>query len=600
MSNEYKTNWNLKLLYSSENDPNIKSDRELTERISYKFINKWKNRDDYLKDPKILKIALNEYNNWLSKCGTYDHEGYYYFLKSELNETDPKIKAKLNKIQDLSIKILNDIQFFTLRISKIDKKQQKVFLEDENLSEYKHFLDSLFKNASYLLSESEEKILTLKSSSSYSNWVKMLSSFLSKETAEVIDKNGAKFIKNYSEISSLLSDTNKSIRDSANSAFNKILLRHIDVAENEINSILHDKKINDELRGFTRPDQSRHLNDDIETEIVDSLVSTTSLKFDIPERFYKLKAQLLGQTKLKYHERNVPIGEIETEYSFEDSVKLLKRVFQNLDNEFADIFDKFLKNGQIDVFPKENKSSGAFCAHNGINQPTFILLNHSNKLNDVLTIAHEVGHGINNELIRKKQKAIFFGTPTSTAEVSSTFMEDFVLDEILKQSDDEVRLNIIMTKLNDDVSTIFRQIACYKFELELHSKFREAGYLSKTDIGQIFKSNMKSYMGDFIEQSEGSETFWVAWSHIRNFFYVYSYASGLLISKYLQNSVKANHDYILQVKDFMSAGESESPKTIFNNLGLDISEKSFWNKGLNEIEMLLNEAEKLSQKLGKI
>jgi oligoendopeptidase F len=221
-------------------------------------------------------------------------------------------------------------------------------------------------------------------------------------------------------------------------------------------------------------------------------------------------------------------------------------------------------------------------------------------MHDVLTIAHELGHGINNELIGEKQHALDFGTPTSTAEVASTFMEDFVLEEILHKADDELRLAIMMQKLNDDVSSIFRQVACYRFEQELHAEFRKKGYLSKEQVGQLFQKHMAAYMGDAVEQSAGSENWWVYWSHIRYFFYVYSYAGGLLISKALQNGVKNNPAFIHQVKEFLSAGLSDSPKNIFAKLGIDITDRQFWDRGLDEVENLLRETTALAQSMGKI
>ena len=304
--------------------------------------------------------------------------------------------------------------------------------------------------------------------------------------------------------------------------------------------------------------------------------------------------------RLKYHERNVEYGNIDRKYTYPDSIKLIRKVLKNLDTQFYEIFDRFLINGQFDVFPRKGKVSGAFCAHQLVSQPTYILLNHTDRLNDVLTLAHELGHGINNELIREKQNALNFGTPTSTAEVASTFMEDFVLQEILKRADDELRLSIMMMKLNDDVSTIFRQVACYRFEKELHHDFRQKGYLSKEEIGRLFQKHMSAYMGDAVEQSHGSENWWVYWSHIRSFFYVYSYASGLLISKSLQKSVKEDPGFIAKVKEFLSAGLSASPKNIFSNLGIDITDNTFWNKGIGEVSLLLDNTLALAQKLGKI
>jgi oligoendopeptidase F len=218
----------------------------------------------------------------------------------------------------------------------------------------------------------------------------------------------------------------------------------------------------------------------------------------------------------------------------------------------------------------------------------------------VLTLAHELGHAINNELIKERQHSLYFGTPISTAEVASTFMEDFVLQEIMKSADDDMRLSIMMMRMNDEVSTIFRQVACYQFERELHAQFRQKGYLSKNDIGLLFRQHMRSYMGKSVEQSPGAENWWVYWGHIRSFFYVYSYASGLLISKSLQNSVKQDPSFMGKVKEFLAAGLSDSPRNIFRGLGIDITKRQFWSKGLAEVETLLNETTRLARKLNKI
>jgi oligoendopeptidase F len=157
-----------------------------------------------------------------------------------------------------------------------------------------------------------------------------------------------------------------------------------------------------------------------------------------------------------------------------------------------------------------------------------------------------------------------------------------------------------MMRLNDYVSAIFRQIACFKFEQELHHTFRQIGYLSYLEIGTIFQKHMKDYMGEAVIQSKGAENWWVYWGHIRTFFYVYSYASGLLIAKHIQNQIRKDHSFVEQLKYFMSAGRSESPKQIFKNMGMDIEDPNFWKTGLLEIKTLLNETEKLAKKLNKI
>ena len=598
--NKIKTNWNLSLIIKNPSENEIKKLRHNVEKESYKFINKWKNRSDYLEDPKILKGALDEYNIWIGNWGNNDTQWYYFSLLSSLDQNNSKIKASLNNARDLGLKIQNNIQFFELKIAKVDKKLQKIFLNSQELKSYKHFLEKLFQESKYLLTDSEEKIMNLKSVPAHSNWVQMLQGFLSKEERVVLTEDGKNEKKNFSDLYGHLESQNKKVRGSAGKALNNIFKTHIDIAENEINSVLHNKKTNDELRGYSRPDQARHLGDDIDSDVVDTVTKTISDRFDISKKYYLLKTKLLKVKKLEYYERNVEYGNITKKYSYNDGINFISEVFSGLDREFADIFDDFINQGRVDVYPKMGKKSGAFCSYNLITQPVYILLNWVNKLDDVRTFAHEMGHGINDEMMRKNQNALNFGTPTSTAEVASTFMEDFVIQELLKNANEELKLALMMSKLNQDVSSIFRQVAFYNFEAELHKNFREKGYLSKEEVGKMYKDHMNSYLGPSIKMSPGSENWWIAVHHFRYFFYVYSYASGLLISKSLQAEVKKDPRFILKVKKFLSAGLSDSPKNIFAKLGINISDKKFWEKGILEVENLLNETEKLAKKLRKI
>ncbi len=592
--------WDLTPLFHGDDDPRIEDQKKVIQKKSYQFINRWKNRKDYLRDPKVLRQALDEYERWMRDCGTDGNPGYYYWLRSQVDMNNTALKAKYNKIEEFSKQIGNDMQFFHLRIAKVSRPMQKKFLSSAGLRTYRHYLERIFSESSYLLSEEEEKILNLKSTPSYANWVRMTADFLAREERTVLLEDGSSALKPLPDVLSLTASRIPKVRNTAVRALNDILKKHVDVAEIELNSVLANKKIDDELRGVPRPDLLRHISDDIESDTVDLIVRAVSEHFHVSRRFYALKAALMGVKRLKYHERNVEYGTVDKRYPFDTSVKLIEKVFASLDKQFSAIFSGYIRNGQFDVYPRKGKGSGAFCVHHLISQPTYILLNHTGRLHDVLTLAHELGHGINNELIREKQHSLNFGTPTSTAEVASTFMEDFVLKEILREADDELRLSIMMMKLNDDVSTIFRQVACYMFEKELHDAFRGKGYLSKEEIGGLFQKHMAAYMGDAVEQSAGSENWWVYWSHIRSFFYVYSYAGGLLISKSLQNSVQEDPSFIVKVKKFLSSGLSESPRDIFLKLGINMADQGFWERGLGEVEALLQETRELALQMKKI
>ena len=603
--------WNLSLLFNSDNAAEIEIKKIKSEQENRKFINKWnpklennKYRDDYLQNPQILKEAIDEFEELTHYYGTDGGEGYYFWLRSALEENNSALKAKFNKAVEFEQTIENEMQFFTIRISRIDKSLHEIFLNSVDLTVYKHFLEKLFSQAKYLLSEPEEKILNLKSKTSHYNWVKMTSGLITKEERkiEIFNKEKNKYIKvnkSFSEIMSEMDNLDKKSRDSAAGALNDILNKWIDVGENEINAVFEDKKINDNLRGVNRPDELRHLSDDIDSSSVDTLVKIVKEYEYVGKKFYELKSKLLGLPKLAYHERNLSYGQIDRYYSFDEAKKLITRAFVNLDEDFNKIFQSYIVDGRVDVYPLSGKMSGAFMMSGLKSQPNYILLNYTGRLQDVLTLAHEMGHGIHYEFA-KKQNAINYGTTLSTTEVASTFMEDFVLQEIMKDADEELKLSLLMMRLNDEISTIIRQIAIYTFELDLHKDFKKKGYLSKKEIGEIFQKNMSAYMGDFVEQSKGSENWWLYISHIRNFFYVYSYASGLLISKSLQNNVKRDPKFVEKVKEFFSAGTSASPKDIFMKLGIDISQKDFWIKGLNELKNTLDEVETLAKKLGKI
>lgn len=581
------TKWNLSKLFKDEPAYIEEYEAEVT-KATEQFVAKWSSTD-YVSDAKVLKEALDEYCTLLSEHDYFGREMQYLGLLEDLDQENTTIKARINKLHTKSVALYNTTEFFKHRISTVASEKQKNLLESPVLSEYKHFLEICFGFGKHWLSEAEEKIMNIKSKTSSRNWVQMVSDFIAKQKGEVTDSKGNTSTKSFAEIMSSVNSTDKVERDSAAKLVHKINADYADMAAYELNSILENKFNDDTLRGYTRPDQARHMSDDIESSVVDTLVQTVSANFDISQEYYKLKAKYLGVDKLEYHERNVPIGDVERKYSIEDGVKLVGDSLGALDPEFEAIFNGFIEEELVDFLPKSGKRNGAYCSALNNKDPIYILMNYTEKLNDILTLAHEVGHGIHFTLSRE-QNELNYGASLATAEVASTFMEDFVLERVEQDLGENEAKMLIMARLNDDISTIFRQVACYNFETELHATFREKGFLSAKEIGEIFTKHMKSYMGDAVKYEGGAENWWVYWSHIRSFFYVYSYSSGLLISKALQAIVRANPADISKVKQFMKAGRSQSPLNIFKDVGFDISQKEFWLKGLQEVRDTMQKA----------
>ena len=411
----------------------------------------------------------------------------------------------------------------------------------------------------------------------------------------------------FEELMTKLSDPIQVNRDRAAKLFNEILEKYKKVAEHELNAVLQHKKVTDELRNYPRPDSARLLSDDISAEIVDTLLETVQKNLQISRDFYQFKAKLFGKEKLAYHERNLEYGKSIQSYTFDEGVEILRRVFKKLDgqnSDFSYILEDYLANGKIDVMPRVGKRGGAFMTGNTgrITDPTFIFLNWTGTLNDIQTFAHEMGHACNYEMMKQTEIALNWENSHLTTESPSTFMEDFVLLDILENTvDDEQKLAILMKKLNDDISSIFRQISLYLFELELHREFRQIGYLSSEKIGELFQKNMANYMGDGVEKSAGSENWWIYWSHIRMMFYVYSYGAGLLISKFMQNEYKQNPDFMVKIKEFYRSGMSDSPvETLRKTLGIDATQPAIWQKGLQETAENLKTAKELAAKLGLV
>lgn len=586
-------------MYSWLDDTNIAVEDLQAEMKINQFVKKRKWSVDYLQSDSILKVALDEYSEIKANYFYWTRSSLFFWLQSVLYQ-DEKLKALSNKSDEFSKNIMIELHFFELSLWKIDEDTQKKILQSNILHDYKQFLKRIFDTSIYDLSEDQEKIISIFSKTSYQNRVQMIDDFFAVDQAILFDQEGNEIKKTFEEVMSMISHTDKWVRDSAALWLNTLLNKYINVWEIEINSILEYKKMTDQLRWYTRADQSRLVSDDVSIDILDSLVDSVNLSNDISRDFYKLKAELLWLNKLEYHERNVPfLWKVEElTYTFDQAIEIVWNVLKKLDLEFGQIFEDFLQKWLIDVYPKEWKQGWAFNAGLWKNVGNVVMLNYTNKFRDVVTFAHEMWHAINSHLTGVKQKWVYYWYWMFTAEVASTFFEDFVFDELLKTANDEQKLSIMMDRLNDTISTVHRQIWCYRFEQELHSKFREHWYLSKETIWAMFQKNMADYMWEFVKQSEWSQNWWLYWSHIRRFFYVYSYAGGLLIAKELQNKVRTNPEYINAVKNvFLSAWRSISPKEMFDEMWINIADNKFWLHGLDRIRQDLRLAEDLAKKL---
>ena len=542
---------------------------------------------NYLKDENALYEILSDYER-LSEI-TENNAITYFSLSQDLNANDRIASSKLALLSNRMAKLGNKLTFFEISIGKIEKDLQDKFLKSDKLKHFRVFLKRIFDDAKYSLSIPEEKIMSLKSQPAYEMWVSGNEKILNMKTIKFKGE-----VMPISKAMSTMRYLSKSAdREKLSTEINKVLKEVASFSEAEINAVITNKKINDELRGYKTPYENRIVSCENDSKVVDDLVNIVTQGFRISHKFYKLKAKLLNKKRLSYEDRSVSIGKIKSSFSFNDSISLFKKTLDNVDNKFTEILNSYLENGQIDVYPKIGKTGGAYCA-GSYKTPTFVLLNHVDGLNSFSTLAHEMGHAFHTEL-SKSQGILYHGYSTSLAETASTLFEALAFESVFEKLSPKEQIIVLHDRISDDISTVFRQIACFNFELELHNTIREKGFLSKEEIANIHNKNMKAYLGPNFDLKEDDGYFFVVWSHIRNFFYVYTYAYGQLVSKALFAKYKEDKNFWKSIDRFLSSGGKASPEEILKEIGLDVYNGEVWKKGLAQIESDIDRLEKLTK-----
>jgi oligoendopeptidase F len=583
--NLMKTTWNLGLLYKSPTDPAIEQDILAFEKACESFEKKWKKPIKFFESPKNLLSALKDYE----KMDEIKSPLVYFYLAKDIDSANKVYEANINKISDRVTKSGNKIVFFSLTLASLSKEFQKKILADKSFAHFHYYLYQIFKNAKYRLTEPEEKILRLTSAPAGDMWVSGQEKLLSSKTIKWEGKNIS-----IGEATNIIRELPLNKARFLHKELMMLLKSVSDFAESEINAIYTDKKISDELRGYAKPYSATILGYENDEKSIETLVKSVTDHFNIAHKFFKVKAKMLKQKKLLYADRAVGVGKSVKAVTFKESIDMLKDCYTKLGGNYNKILDSYLEKGQIDVMPRKGKKGGAYCWSN-VNCPTYVLLNHTESMDSYMTLAHEMGHAMHAEF-SKSQPLLYQGHVISVAEVASTLFENFAFEEIWEKLSDKEKIIALHDRISDDVQTIFRQIACFNFELELHNEIRDKGFVSKEDIAKMLSKHMHSYLGPVFEMKEYDGYQFVSWSHIRRFFYVYSYAYGQIISKALYLKYKEDKDYLKKIEEFLSAGQSKSPEDIFLSIGIDTRKPEFFVAGLKSIEADIMKLEKLVNK----
>lgn len=581
-----QTTWDLKRhFYKSEHDPQIRKDIEETKLAYGRFVRKYK-KVNFTNSVTALRGALNSYRALLETKG---HKPAYYFsYRLHLNAQDHVAEKMLNTIDAELTKLGTTILFFELAIGKIPKTTQRTYLKEKSLAPFHFYLKGIFETARYDLTEPEERILALKAQTSHSMWIS--------GTEKLIGLASVTFEGRKMPLSGALMqfmDLPKKRRHALWKLIVEALEKLGPAAENELNAIITDKKVNDELRGYKKPYSATALSYDQHEASIEALVQAVETRgYALARKFFTHKAKLLGHP-LSYIDREDWQSDLPTA-DFETAVMVCRDAFYGFNSEYGAIFDAMLEEGRIDVYPRQGKGGGAFCS-NGINTPTLVLLNHTNDFQSMKTIAHEMGHAI-HATRSKQQPALYEDHSIATAETASTFFEAVLGDRLRKVLPESQQATFLNSLINDRISTIVMCVARFKAELEIHERIRKEGALTWQEMSAILRKHFAAYVGPSVQCSPTDGHLIVSKIHYRLNFYQYTYAFGNIASSIMWKRYQQNPAYASKIDSFLSAGRSGDVESLFKSIGIDVSKTRVYEEGLSILENDIKEFIRLTKK----
>ncbi len=523
--------------------------------------------------------------------------GHYVMLKFSENTADPERGAAMVAMQERSTTTATKMIFIDLEWAAAEDAHADALLADDRLDFCKHHLENMRRNRPHLLSEAEETVLTETSVTGASAWVRLFSELTS---AIEVDIDG-EMVPLEAGLSNL-GHPDRAVRQGAAEAVAEALAPGLRTRAFVFNTLLLDKSVDDRLRNFDTWVSSRNLSNEASDASVEALVQAVVGRYDIPQRWYGLKAKVLGVDKLSDYDRMASVAESDEEIGWSQATTTVRDAYASFSDELAGVVGEFIDDGWIDAPMRPGKRGGAFCAYTVPSHHPYVLLNWTGRNRDVLTLAHELGHGVHAYLARE-QGLFHQSTPLTLAETASVFGETVTNNRLLEMIDDPgERFSLLSSTLEDSIATVFRQIAMNRFEHAVHTERREVGELSVERFGELWHDSQHDMMGDSVEITEGYKTWW---SYIPHFMgtpgYVYAYAYGQLLALSVYARYEAEGDaFVPAYLDMLRAGGSRSPEELGKIVDCDLADPGFWDAGLAIVEGQLTKAEEAAKTAGRL
>jgi oligoendopeptidase F len=541
-------------------------------------------------DADGLVLAMTELADIYDLVGRV---GSYAALDYATDTTDPARGALVARVEERSTALATTMLFFDLEWAALDDARAEELLAHEGLDFCRHHLRTARRYRPHLLSEPEELILTEKSISGATAWVRLFS-----ELTSSIEVNLDKAVPLDVALARLSSPSREVRRESAE-AITRALEPGLRTRAFVFNTLLVDKATDDRLRHYPHWLAARNLANEASDESVEALISAVTARYELPRRWYRLKAKLLGVERLADYDRSAPLATDEATVDWPAARELVLDAYGSFSPTLGALAERFFTEHWIDAPPGHGKQGGAFCAYTVPSVHPYVMLNFAGRRRDVLVLAHELGHGVHSALAAR-QGIFHQGTPLTLAETASVFGEALTFARLLEASPTPAaRLTLLAEDIEGAIATVFRQVAMNRFERLAHTERREAGELSVERFAELWAQTQEELFGDAVEVTDGYRSWWSYVSHfIHTPGYVYAYAYGQLLAlsvyeRYLAEGPGFERDYL----ELLSSGGSRSPEELGALVGVDLGDPGFWERGLDLVQRRLDAAEEAAEAL---
>jgi oligoendopeptidase F len=580
--------WNLGDLYSAIDDPTLTQHLDQADALADQLAAAYKGRIASL-TPDELRVMLKQLED-IFELG-YRVSSYAYLVWST-DTTDAARGALLQRVRERGSRLQQKLVFVELEWANAPDDAAKPLIEA--VSDFRHWLEVTRLQRPYLLSEPEEKILTEKAVTGRGAWDRL---FDETHAAQRYPWDGEQLP--LQAVLTRLYDGDREVRRRAQQVVTDGLSQMLRTTTFIYNTLLADKASDDRLRGYKTWISARNLSNEVRDESVEALVNAVTSRYDIVARYYRLKARLLGLDELFDYDRYAPLPAADRRYGWSEARSIVLNAYAAFHPHLAEVAEYFFEKEWIDAPVRPGKSGGAYCMSGTPQTHPYVFLNYEAKPNDVMTLAHELGHGVHGYLARV-QGILQAGTPLTTAETASVFGEMLVFQDLIaRETDPNTRLAMLTAKLEDSFATVFRQIAMNRFEHAAHIARREQGELPSDQFKEFWLQTQRSMFQDSMTMTDN---YGIWWSYVPHFMgtpgYVYAYAFGeLLVLALYARYEQARDGFADGYLKMLSAGGSDWPHEIVKPLGIDLADPDFWSHGLNILDGMVRQAEELAEQI---